>query len=232
MSQLQAILNYQTADAKLYELEKVLGESEERKNYVKLQKFLKSAPERLDSLEVKAQALRAEADALATKYAQVEATLGEFDNLEEMIKGGADIAFYKKEAQKIFDQLKKIRADINGLTANIKATDEEYQKLKKQVISAQKQYEDAANKYKELKESKAGEKAEIEKQLKAIAKDIPEEMLAKYQAKRKEKMFPIVGALKQGRCWLCGMEPPIAAQSRLGGGIECDNCHRIIYKED
>ncbi len=232
MSQLQAILNYQTADAKLYELEKVLGESEERKLYVKLQKFLKSAPERLDSLEVKAQALRAEVDALANKYAQVEATLGEFDNLEEMVKGGADISFYKKEAQKIFDQLKKIRADINALTGNIKATDEEYQKLKKQVISAQKQYEDAANKYKELKESKAEERMAIEKQLHAIAKEIPEEMLAKYQTKRKEKMFPIVGALNAGRCWFCGMEPPIAAQSRLGSGIECDNCHRVIYKED
>lgn len=232
MSQLQAILNYQTADAKLYEIEKVLAESEERKNYVKLQKFLKSAPERLDSLEVKAQALRAEADTLAAKYAQVETTLGEFNNLEEMVKGGADIGFYKKEAQKIFDQLKKLRADINALTANIKATDEEFQKLKKQVISAQKQYEDAANKYKELKESKAGEKAEIEKKLKTISGDIPAEMLAKYQTKRKEKMFPIVGALNFGRCWFCGMEPPIAAQSRLSEGYECDNCHRIIYKED
>lgn len=232
MSQLQAILNYQTADAKLYEIEKVLAESEERKNYVKLQKFLKSAPERLDSLEVKAQALRAEADTLAAKYAQVETTLGEFNNLEEMVKGGADIGFYKKEAQKIFDQLKKLRADINALTANIKATDEEFQKLKKQVISAQKQYEDAANKYKELKESKTGEKAEIEKKLKTISGDIPAEMLAKYQTKRKEKMFPIVGALNVGRCWFCGMEPPIAAQSRLSEGYECDNCHRIIYKED
>ena len=39
---------------------------------------------------------------------------------------------------------------------------QEYQKLKKQVISAQKQYEEASNKYKELKDSKAGEKNEIE----------------------------------------------------------------------
>ncbi len=232
MTQLQAILNYQTMDAKLYELEKVLSESEERKAYVKLQKFLKGAPEKLDSLEVKAQALRAEADALSARYTQAEGTLGEFDNLEEMIGGGADIGFYKKEAQKIFDQLKKIRADINALIASIKETDEEYKKLKKQVISAQKQYEEAANKYKELKESKADERATIEKELQAISKDISAEMFTKYQTKRKEKMFPVVGALHAGRCWFCGMEPPIAAQSKLSGGIECDNCHRVIFKED
>ncbi len=232
MTQLQAILNYQTMDGKLYELEKVLSESEERKAYAKLQKFLKSAPEKLDSLEVKAQALRAEADGLAARYAQVETTLGEFDHLEEMVGDGADIAFYKKEAQKIFDQLKKLRADLNALMDNIKATDEEYKKLKKQVISAQKQYEDAANKYRELKESKAEERAAIEKELQKIAKDISEETLAKYLTKRKEKMYPIVGALQSGRCWFCGMEPPIAAQSRLAEGCECDNCHRVIFKEE
>ncbi len=232
MTQLQAILNYQTMDAKLYELEKVLSESEERKAYAKLQKFLKNAPEKLDSLEVKAQALRAEAEGLETRYTQVEATLGEFDHLEEMIGDGADIGFYKKEAQKIFDQLKKLRADINALIANIKATDEEYQKLKKQVISAQKQYEEAAAKYKELKESKASERKEIEDKLAVISKEIPVEMLTKYQTKRKEKIFPIVGALNNGRCWFCGMEPPIAAQSKLSEGIECDNCHRVIFKDE
>ncbi len=232
MTQLQAILNYQTIDGKLYELEKALSESEERKAYAKLQKFLKSAPEKLDSLEVKAQALRAEADGLATRYTQVEATLGEFDHLEEMVGDGADIGFYKKEAQKIFDQLKKLRAEINALTENIKATDEEYKKLKKQVISAQKQYEEAANKYKELKESKAAERAEIERELQAIAKQISEDTLAKYLTKRKEKMYPIVGALHAGRCWFCGMEPPIAAQSKLATGCECDNCHRVIFKEE
>ncbi len=232
MTQLQAILNYQTIDGKLYELEKVLSESEERKAYAKLQKFLKSAPEKLDSLEVKAQALRAEAEALGARYTQVEATLSEFDNLEEMIGGGADISFYKKEAQKIFEQLRKLRAEINALMDTIKETDEEFKKLKKQVISAQKQYEDASNKYKELKESKASERAEIEKELTAIGKEISEEMLNKYQIKRKEKMFPIVGALQAGRCWFCGMEPPIAAQSKLAEGCECDNCHRVIFKAE
>lgn len=231
MSQLQAILNYQTADAKLYELEKTLSESEERKKYVKLQKFLKTAPEKLDSLETKATALKAEADALTGKYAQVETTLQEFDNVEEMIKGGADIAFYKKEVQKIADQLKKLKADINALFANIKATDEEYQKLKKQVISAQKQYGEASEKYKEVKASKEGEKQEIEAELAKLAKGISPEMMEKYQTKRKEKIFPVVGKEVGGRCPFCSMEFPIAARSNLATGVECDMCHHIVFSE-
>ena len=140
MSHLQAILNYQEVDTKLYKLERDIAGCDERKEYVKFKKFLETAPEKLDSLEVKANALKAEAASLATQYEKAEETLKDFEHLDELVVGGADIAFYKKNAQSIVEQLKKIKADINALVANIKALDAEYQKLKKQVIAAQKQY--------------------------------------------------------------------------------------------
>lgn len=229
MSELQAILKYQEIDRKLFKLENELAENEERKKYAKLQKFLKTAPEKLDALEVKATALKAEAEALEKKYQQVESTLGDFENLDELIGGGADISFYKKKAQSVAEQLRKLKADINALAENIKATDAEYQKLKKQVISAQKQYAEAAESYKAVKGKYDGERKTIEAELAAAEKDVDAQMLARYQTKRKEKIFPVVGELYSGRCPFCSMEPPIAAKSKLPSGIECDNCHRIIY---
>lgn len=231
MAQLQAILNYQEADRKLYKLERELAGSEERKEYLKVKKFLESAPEKLDALEVKATSLTAEVEALEKKYAQVEATLSDFENLEELVKGGADISFYKKKAQAKIEQLKKIRADINALTATVKATDEEYKKLKKQVISAQKQYPEVSEKYKAVKSAQDAERKAVETELSALAKEVAPEMLAKYQTKRKEKLFPVVGALNLGRCPFCSMEPPLVAKSKLADGIECDNCHRIIFEK-
>ena len=231
MAQLQAILNYQEIDRKLYKLERDLAASEERKEYIKLKKFLESAPEKLDSLEVKAASLAAEAETLEKKYAQVEATLSDFENLDELVKSGADISFYKKKAQTKVEQLKKIRAEINTLAASIKATDAEYQKLKKQVIAAQKQYPEVSEKYKAVKSAQDTERKEIEKALAAAAAEVAPEMLAKYQTKRKEKLFPIVGELYSGRCPFCSMEPPLAAKSKLKDGIECDNCHRIIFEK-
>ena len=65
---IQAILHYQEVDRKLFKLENELAESEERKKCVKLQKFLKVAPEKLDALEVKATSLKAETDALPGKH--------------------------------------------------------------------------------------------------------------------------------------------------------------------
>lgn len=233
MLQLQAILNYQEIDKALYKLERDLAGCEERKEYVKYKKFLETAPEKLDSLETKATALKAEAVELSKKYLKTEETLKDFENLDELITGGADIAFYKKNAQSIVEQLKKIKADLNTLTANIKATDAEYQKLKKQVIAAQGQYKDASEKYKAVKNSREAEKKEIEAKLEAEAKNVPANMLEVYHTKRKERIFPVIGELTGNRCPYCSMEPPLAARNKLTGGatIECDNCHRLIFSK-
>ncbi len=234
MAQLQAILHYQEIDAKLYKIERELAGSEERKEYAKVKKFLDTAPEKLDALEVKAKALRAEADSLTKKYAQAEETLKDFENVDELVTDGADVAFYKKKAQSIVEKLKKLKADLNALIANVKATDEEYQKLKKQVLSIEKKAPDIYKKYKELKAEKDVEKKPFEEELAKLAKELSPEILEIYKTKRKEKIFPVVGQLQGNRCPYCSMDLPIAARSKLSGGgwIECENhiCSRILFE--
>lgn len=227
---LQAILNYQEVDRKLFKLENELAESEERKKYAKLRKFLKTAPEKLDALETKANALSAEVTQLSKKYEQTANMLSDFDNVDELISGGADVSFYKKKAQSIVESLRKIKAELNALVESIKATDEEYQKLKKQVKSAQKQYGEAEESYKAVELSRKAEKDGILAELAKAEKEVPAEMLVRYQTKRKEKIFPVVGQLYSGRCPFCSMEPPLVAKSKLSSGIECDHCHRIIFE--
>ena len=231
MSQLQAILNYQEVDKKLYKLERELSGSEERKEYAKYKKFLETAPEKLDSLEAKATSLRAEADGLTAKYEQLAETLKDFDNLDELVNGGADVAFYQRKAQLKVDQIKKMKADLVNLLKSIQEVDAEYQKLKKQVIAAQKQYAEASEKYKALMESRAAERKELETKLSVLAKEVSSELMQKYQTKRKEKIFPVVVELASNRCY-CTMEPPLATLNKLTGGafMECDNCHRVIFK--
>ena len=232
MANLQEILKYQAADRKLYAIERELAASDERKEYMKVKKFMEAAPEKLDSLENKALALKTEAAELTKKYEEAEGTLKEFENVDELVDGGADISFYKKKVQAIMDKLKKLKADLNALTANITATSAEYQKLKKQVISMQKQYKDAQEKYNAVKAAKEPERKEIEKELAEIAKNIDEEFLVKYKTKRKERVFPVVGEVVGGMC-ICGMEVALATRNRLSAGetVECDNCHRIIYEK-
>ncbi len=234
MAQLQAILNYQEVDAKLYKIERELAGSEERKEYAKAKKFIESAPEKLEALETKSKSLRVEAEVMERKYAGVQETLGEFENLDELINGGADIAFYKKNAQAVAEKLRKIKADLNALTETIKAVAEEYQKLKKQVLAMEKKAPEIQKAYKELKAKKDAEKQPYEEELAALAREIPSEMLEIYKTKRKEKIFPVVGKIVGNRCPYCSMDLPIAARNKLSGGgwIECENhiCSRILFE--
>ncbi len=234
MAQLQAILDYQKVDAQLYKIEKELSGSEARKEYVKIKKFLETAPEKLDSLEVKAKALRAECDELQRKYERVEETLKDFEHLDELVSGGADISFYQKKAQSIVEKLKKLKADMGVLVENIKSTDEEYKKLKKQVLSIEKKAPEVYKVYKELKATKDAEKKPFEEELSKLAAAVPAEMLEVYKTKRKEKIFPVVGQIMGNRCPYCSMDLPIAARSKLSGGgwIECENhiCNRILFE--
>ena len=113
MTQLQAILNYQEVDRELYALEREIAGSSERKEYVKWKKFLEGAPEKLDGMESKANGLKAEAAAIVEKYEKAEEILKDFDSLDELVDGGADISFYKKKAQSVFEQLKKLKFELN-----------------------------------------------------------------------------------------------------------------------
>jgi predicted nucleic acid-binding Zn-ribbon protein len=229
MSQLQAILKYQEVDGKLFKLENELAESEERKKYAKLRKFLKAAPEKLDALDMKAATLKAEAAAIIAKYEQLEATLKDFENIDELVNGGADIAFYKKKAQSVFEQLKKMKADLNTITASAKATDEEYKDLKKKVIAAQKQYDGAKKAYEDLEATKTTERDAIKAELANLEKEIDGKLLARYQVKRKEIPFPIVGKSQVNRCPYCSNEFSIVAQGNLQNGVDCEMCKKIIF---
>ncbi len=230
---LKAILNYQEIDRKLYQLERELAGSAERKKYAKLKKYMETASEKLDALDAKAEALKAELTALEEKYTVTEAALVEFDHMEELVEnGGADLSFYKKKAMMHLDRMKKLKADIAALEDAVKATDKEYRELKAEVISKQAEFKAAKEEYNALKESKEGEKTAIEAELKKASAGIDAEALTVYKTKRKEKIFPVYSQLYSGRCSCCSMEPPLAAQNKLEGGatIECDHCHRILYK--
>jgi predicted nucleic acid-binding Zn-ribbon protein len=226
---LQAILKYQEIDRRLFKLDNELAESEERKKYAKLRKFLKAAPEKLDALDMKAATLKAEAAAIIAKYEQLEATLKDFENIDELVNGGADIAFYKKKAQSVFEQLKKMKADLNTITASVKATDEEYKDLKKKVIAAQKQYDGAKKAYEDLEATKTTERDAIKAELANLEKEIDGKLLARYQVKRKEIPFPIVGKSQGNRCPYCSNEFSIVAQGNLQNGVDCEMCKKIIF---
>lgn len=234
MKQVEQLLKYQEVDSELLKIEQDAATSDERKNFQQAKNFLTKAPEKLENLDAKARELKSAISSLVEKYKEVEETLKDYENLDELVEGGADIAFYKKNATQLVDKLKAIRAELNSLTKTVKDADEEYQSLKKKTIATQKQYAEYSVVYQEYKKKKLAEMDEVKKQLDKLAANIDAEVLEKYKVKRSERIFPIICAVQNDRCPKCGIELSIVGKEKVAGGgvTECDNCHRFLYKQD
>ena len=231
MSVLNELLEYQKEDALLRKIEQEIGASEERKKYVQAKKFIESAREKLDAQEKRAIELKNLCAELSARSEEIIHALGEYSDLDEMIEGGGDVSFYKKNAQALSDKLRAIKAELNKLISDVNAITEEYKKLKEQTIVMQKQYKEYKEKYDAVKASRSEEVEEINRKLSEIGKKIPADTLERYKTKRKERIFPILVPLNGDRC-VCGMDFPLAQQGRLAGGnvIECEHCRRFVYK--
>jgi len=231
MSVLNELLQYQSEDMKLRKIEQEIAADESYRKYVQAKKFLKTAGEKLEAQDRRAVELRHSVQTLTARAQELNEALSEYAAVEDEVANGGDVSFYKRSAQALTDNIRALRTEINKLISEIEAASAEFKKMKEQTIAMQKQYKEYSEKVEAVKRSHEGTVKEINANLAALEKKIPEDILAKYKQKRKEKIFPVLAALtKENRC-VCGMSFPIAQQSRLSGGnvVECDHCHRFIY---
>ena len=233
MAPIEKLLKYQEEDSKLLQIEREAANSEEWKNYSQAKSFLTKAPDKLDAMDARARELQSLLTRLTEKYEEIAETIRDFEHIDELVEGGADISFYKKNVSQISDRLKSVRSEINALVKSVKEADEEYQALKKKTITVQKQYVDYQAAYQEYKKTKLAEMDEVKAELKKLSADISSEVMKRYEMKRSERIFPIICAVKNDRCSKCGMELSIIGKEKISGGevTECENCHRFLYKE-
>lgn len=232
MTQLQQLLSYQKADKNLYEIEKKISTSDERKNYVKVNNYLKSAMEKLDQLDAKAGEMSKLIKVLEEKYAHLTESIAELANVDEHISQGGDLSFYRRNADALLNKIKAIKKDIENLCNKINEYDKEYQDLKKDVIKAQKLHKKYKEEYDTLKANNADAMKEIKKELDKLSAEIDADLLAKYSAKRAEKVaMPILYPHADGRC-LCGTEVNASDKIKLSKGelVECESCRRLLFE--
>lgn len=232
MSKVSELLKYQEVDKELRKIEQEIAASDERKKFVQAKKFIESARERLEAQDRRAVDLKHTRDELLARVEDVNKSLAEYADLEEMLEDDGAVSFYKKNALALSDKLRALKTELQKLVEDIENATAEYKKLKEQTIAMQKQYKEYNEKLKDLKNTRGAELNEITKRLAEIAKNIPAEIIAKYDAKRKERVFPVLVPLTPSGC-ICGMEFSLAQKEKLSGGnvIECEHCHRFVYNK-
>ena len=229
---LDKLLEYQEEDGKLRKIETEIKASEEYKKYAIAVRFMKSAPEKLEQLDKRASELKALVEELDRQNADITGEIEEYAELDDMVEGGGDLSYYEKTLRALKNQLATLRTKMDELQGKISKTLDEYTALLQQKAAMQKQGKEYQAKYEAIREARAGEADELKKKMAKIAKEIPAEILTKYNAKKAEKIYPVFVPLTDRSC-RCGMTFSLAQESSLSGGnvIECEQCHCFVYKK-
>ncbi len=232
MSSLQDLLEYQKLDGELRKIEMELNATEEKKKLSQAKVVMRNAEMRIAAQDKRAVEIRHLRDSLIARVEETSKAISEYSEVEELVEGGGDVSFYKKSAQQLLDKIRALKQELNKLLAEVEQLSAEYKKLMEQGKQMNKQKKEYAEKYKQVQAKYADRIEELNKKMEETAKKIPPEILDRYKLKRTEKVFPVLVPLAGDMC-VCGMDLPLAQRNRIAGGniIECENCHRFIYKQ-
>ena len=235
---IEKLLEYQKVDGELRDIEVSISQSEEKKKAAAAYAFLKGANENAARMEAKAEELLAKYETLTGVYAKLKESQADYESAVDGSEDEDELAYIKKKAQSLADELSSLVDDIEKLSKEMKSTLDEFTKLSSDKKKANAQYKEYLPKYNELKASKEEDMNKIKAQLEKLEKGIGEEAVEAYKKKRKEKIYPVLYPVKTiGKsihCGRCGTELPMAYSGSLKKGelVECDSCHRLLYQEE
>ena len=236
MSTIEKLLAYQAEDAKLFEIEKKLNESDARKKGIQATRFLRSVSDTLASIEAKAQELNSAYEAAQSELQKVDEESEEFKTIAKNVIDEEEISYLKTRASKLAKTLDELLRKIQKLEQDMNELATQYTQLKQDTVAYQEQYEKSGAEYAKLKEASAPARKAIEEKLKELAAEIPSNVMEKYTEKRKDKQFPIVYKItaKDKHCTACGTELSLKQLDELkqkDNVFECENCRKLLFME-
>lgn len=229
---IEAILRYQKLDEELFKVEQKLLRSEYRKKANDLSAIAKKAQARSIELENEAAKVIAEIEDIKAKFATNK------KHTDEMLASDVE-AMSEEEVEKANNLKGKIASNLAILEKMLQKNAEtinhilaEFNKAKKTFDEARTQYATCKQKIDEESKQFEPEKDRLKKELETLGKQVDPAILAEYQKKRNDNIFPVIVPLENGNfCGRCRMELPKAAISKLkeAGVITCEHCKRFIY---
>ena len=212
--------------------------TEEAVKYYQAGKFLQNVAENIAVLDKKAQALMNKYNAITSKIKE----LNEIAN--EHVKAlancdDAEIAYITKKYKERSQELSNAETELNAVIKEMEAVNKEYLRLGAENKKMREQFAEFKPKFEELKASKKAELDAIKKKQAVLQKKIDEALFNRYEAKRKDKKFPIIYGVSVDKkntanCSYCGNAFSVITINDLTAGklCDCENCRSLIYAID
>lgn len=230
---LEEMLEYQKKDGQLVKIEKEISESKAKKVVNQMVGIVKSAQQKLVVTEKNAAVLIKSYNELLKSFENQQKLTLKYLKLKPENEQDDKITEYEKNIKETTTNLLLIQKNITKLSKSITETLKEFENAKNDVIEAKKKHAQGMSAYNKLLESHTKEIEDLKKELTKLEKKVDPKLLTKYKKMREDKKFPIFVPLLNSSCGGCSMGLAVSQVNKLEekGMLECENCHRIIYKK-
>lgn len=239
MTQAEIIWKYQEAEMELDKLQKELESTPERQKLRKLRKVLMEQTEKIEGYKAGVKEKEAE---LAAGMQKLEALLKEYDleqddlniMLEDEECTAAEITESRKSMEKLLEKVNSLKKSLSECQEWIGKTTDAIKETYQKGAKTKRDYEAA----KAVVETERIERKPIidkaEKDVERIGAQLSPELLKRYKAIKKKFPNP-VARVTDNRCSGCGMSLPMNTIKKFASGsgvIECENCARILCRDE
>ncbi len=226
------MVEYQKIDTKLFQLEKALAGSQNKKQCEILLNKSKESQNKSASLEKQAETIAREIDQLKKIADLNRAKIYELskNSAEKMSAEQIEKAMELKE--KLSQNLALLDKKVTRLAENVSFILTEFNKAGQFFNACKQKYQQHKKDFDQEVENAQPQINAIKKELSNLEKNVDKELIELYKKKRNDKIFPILVALNNKSCGGCHMEIPASQISKIEekGTLICENCRRIIYK--
>lgn len=231
---LNKLLNYQKVDSKLVKIERDLENSDSKGMVNKMVRLVKDAQNKLMQIEKTAGDLINEYKQLYALFEKEKENLTKIKEQDYDSQNLLELRESQNNVNKKISDIAGLKKDITALSKKIIQKLNEFERTRQQGVECKKKYDDSIQKYNEFASKQNDNIKKVKLELSELEKDIDPKYMAKYKKMRAEHKYPILVPLVNNACGICAVQVPNARLDVLNKQhmIECENCHRIIYKTD
>ncbi len=228
------ILQYQKIDQEANALRAETSKSKEWQKYQDAQNKLEAATSNIGKLTAEANELLKGYESMKSKMDSLRDELAEFDGILEDVQDVNEAEYYLKLVSAISDKLNALEKEAAGVSGKIDQINGAYKKTWEQGVKASQANKSAKAEYNAFASGFKAKFDELQKQLNALVKEIPEDVLSEYLVLRKSQKLPVYVEYDAENkvCGRCRMEVPndVCAKLKSAGDFaECPSCRRIMY---
>ena len=231
---IQKILDYQVKDSEIIKIEKDLAQSKNKKALMQIVDVVKQAQQISATCEAQAQEVLNQFNSLKKAYDDNIKTFLNIQNKDVEKLEENDANDIMKATNDLFSNLNILEKKLLSQAEKINSILNDYENAKKRYNLAREKHTFFKEQF-ENEQNKAEPQIEkLKKELGELSKNVDSELLKKYLEKRGDKIFPVFVPVINNACGGCMMELPMAQTDKLkrDGLLECENCQRIIYKNN